>query len=503
MSSTPPPSDQGPPKIPENIFDLPPEVRVEIYKKIDFIDVDSCIQARAMNQTQYIQEKYAIFSQIVAHKTHLDRKEVRFVLKMAKAQNIRQADVFKNSQFASVRSIAIDKNLSANDLRLLNQMLPNLEGFEFFEISFKVDQWKFLQETFLNLNNFTALTFNSCTVPSDVTQLMQSMTKVKSLTIEDSNIALDNLLVYLINLEHIQSSQTSLFLFPIDHLYQHPRLQSIKVGAVLELDRFFLVKPKKLEVFELQVRNVHHLNDLNPLVNLQRLRLRGLSDFKEDMSPITRLAHLKHLSIDAWDFDFLKSMSQLESLEVCLTSNFHTVPLLGHMEHLKRLIIVGDSSRINLNIIRDNQELELLKITNNTVMDISPLTNKKNLKTLNLSWKSNIQDYSPLSTCINLVELDLVQYQEKVKNLEFLRPLNQLKKLSLFGFNSAVDLSPLVDLKSLNEIDLQHCENLNNLDFAEQLPNLRHISILEVHRIDLDQIARLQKRMTIEIVQIY
>lgn len=160
------------------------------------------------------------------------------------------------------------------------------------------------------------------------------------------------------------------------------------------------------------------------------------------------------------------------------------------------------------------KNLSALSLSFNQISDISPLSDCKSLKYLNLSFNGQIDDLSPLSECSQLVELDLsgnmlddeqvsqlasftctaslISLKLNCNQIETLRPIAttfpNLEELFM-NQNRICDISPLIHLRRLNELDVQ-CN-------IALLYSIQVYSISRAHQLLLQQkkqMENLQKR---------
>ena len=92
--------------------------------------------------------------------------------------------------------------------------------------------------------------------------------------------------------------------------------------------------------------------------------------------------------------------------------------------------------------------LERLRVTRNTVSDFSVLRSNPNLKYLR--WKSDDESSTASDTLSELTQLRTLFIGGKaIKNLEFLRGMTSLIKLSLFMCNDSCDCTMLKEINNL------------------------------------------------------
>lgn len=109
---------------------------------------------------------------------------------------------------------------------------------------------------------------------------------------------------------------------------------------------------------------------------------------------------------------------------------------------------------------KDTKEINNLSISPwGNYSNISGIQNFSNLKDVSIGGSVNITDYRPLSALVNLEALtvgptdySITQNPESIQNLNFIKPLKNLKRLTLAL--SVLDLTPLNELDNLTDIGI-------------------------------------------------
>jgi Leucine-rich repeat (LRR) protein len=218
----------------------------------------------------------------------------------------------------------------------------------------------------------------------------------------------------------------------------------------------------------------------SPRNNVGRNEAPQIRQRSEKYSKITNLQLQPH----QMELDLVSSLSGIEHFSalrrlVCIGQRLTDISPISDCVVLEHIFLSHNfiSKIPNLSKL---EKLTALSLNFNQIKDISPLADCKSLKYLNISSNDHIEDISPLADCSNLVELDLSGNMLTDKqisqfatfscadNLLTLRLNNNqiqnifqvgatfknLQELSLNN-NRLYDLSPLIHLKKLNELDVQ------------------------------------------------
>lgn len=258
-----------------------------------------------------------------------------------------------------------------------------------------------------------------------------------------------------------------------------------------KIERMFkFSKNPELAIKEMEIRSslsfysikIENIEGLQIFKNLERLHLSGT--LIEDLSPLGKLTNLRVLDLENNKIEDIKPLSKLTKLETL---------------DLSRNKISDIFALSNLS------ELKNLSLRSNKIKDIFSLRNLLNLGYLFLQ-KNKIEDFSPLRNLKNLRTINLVN--NKCTNVHF----PKLSKLTTLSLGKECDLTTLAMLKNLENLDLgdmfakkkntlrhlsstklQNSKKLNgfltfdnqlkDLSFFDNLPNLRNLTIYEQKRI--------------------
>lgn len=219
----------------------------------------------------------------------------------------------------------------------------------------------------------------------------------------------------------------------------------------------------------------------NQWTRLQKLRLRGPNIDTDSLCHLKALEwlDLQHSSIV--DFSFLRQLPGIKELNVKYSS-FDDLNLLSEMEGLRALNIRDTPVQSGLEVLA-NFPLEELHLNGERFHNLLPLARLKGLKMLEMGI-NRVEELPEIFA--EMPELEILYLSDAgidllgeggalSVSLEFLRPLKELRTLSL-GLKKVLDLHPiqgLLQLKNLflylSEIEqycsLNPCQNLEQIVF--------------------------------------
>ena len=101
---------------------------------------------------------------------------------------------------------------------------------------------------------------------------------------------------------------------------------------------------------------------------------------------------------------------------------------------------------------------------------------QEELETLRIKW-GNFSDWSCLENLKKLKYFSSDGYRAKVDNISSFGKLQELVVLDLVGYKKVRDLSPLADLKNLEQLRFSAECTIKDLEFLRQMPKLRDLRI--------------------------
>lgn len=109
-----------------------------------------------------------------------------------------------------------------------------------------------------------------------------------------------------------------------------------------------------------------------------------------------------------------------------------------------------------------------------------------------LDWRGgNIAQLAQIAECKQLVKL-AVSHNRAIRSLDFLRPLESLKGLSLYALPHISDLTPLLQLRNLKRLDLGAVRSISSLEPLLAIPALEVLHLCNKVGIARTEIERLK-----------
>jgi len=115
-----------------------------------------------------------------------------------------------------------------------------------------------------------------------------------------------------------------------------------------------------------------------------------------------------------------------------------------------------------------------LDLSNNRIGDLTPLEKLKNLKKLNLR-NNDLTDLSPLAQITSLTNLN-IQSNTKIRSIEPLKGLAELKKLIMADVPIGQEIHILENLRNLTHLNMRSC-GVTDLDPISHLKNLDYLNL--------------------------
>jgi Leucine-rich repeat (LRR) protein len=233
--------------------------------------------------------------------------------------------------------------------------------------------------------------------------------------------------------------------------WQAPEFMLRIIGNTLEKD------PHSIKVSDLSNITIFSINEEMITDNEKKIN----TSF--DFSSIVQMTNLKNLAfrhVKVKDYDFLNSLTKLESISI-VGYSLKELPLKSFTSLKSVDLTEGDITQVkdlqlfesglqylnishnkisNLNGIANFKALTFLDVTGNPLTDIQPVSEIQNLTRLQIG-KTGIADLSPLKSLSKLQYLDA--RDTDVTSVSSLANLNELKYL-------LIDTSKVADLKSLS-----------------------------------------------------
>lgn len=259
--------------------------------------------------------------------------------------------------------------------------------------------------------------------------------------------------------------------------------------------------------------SIDSLADTLKILSIQNTALSA-----EDMDVISRLTGLEYLILDGCGLSTTAQLSQLTKLVKLNINNnaVRNISAITQMPNLKELYMQRNALN-DLTDIASCTNLEILDISYNAVTDITPVSNLANIKALNISQNeiqdlsalsqlkdldtlsatdNRISDISALKNCTKMTVVDISGNQIDTLdalashfNLIYLKfAHNQVSKLPNWdssaafvtidgSYNQISDLSPLGNLKNINNILMDYNENIQSVAALATCPVLIQVNV--------------------------
>jgi len=165
---------------------------------------------------------------------------------------------------------------------------------------------------------------------------------------------------------------------------------------------------------------------------------------------------------------------------------------LTKLRHLKELTL-HCPELTDFTALMNLRKLEYLEVIDSPISDLSPLKGLKNLQTLRIvqaltvGQVTQVKDISPLSEIISLISLDLGG-----TIVQDITPLRNLKKLTSLGLTNTpvADLTPLIGLKKLSYLYIGGTQ-VKDLSPLKKMTTLRYLELIDT-QIPKSQISNLK-----------
>jgi hypothetical protein len=246
--------------------------------------------------------------------------------------------------------------------------------------------------------------------------------------------------------------------------------------------------PQLVEL-NLSASEIKNLNFLKQMPNLQVLELNcpGLNDF----SGLSNLSALEELEMDQFhedDLACLNNCSSLFNLSIYCADSLTSLESIQELNQLESLFLQNCDKITNLAPLVNLPKLKSLDLglkANAIVKDISVLGNLTNLRDLNIC-SDLLVDVSWMVGLANLNEVNFWNCS-KLSSLNGFSSLSGLRHLNLSCCTSIKDVDALSGLTDLNELYLSNCEALSCINGLNNLINLEHLDLTDCESIPTAQ----------------
>jgi len=249
-------------------------------------------------------------------------------------------------------------------------------------------------------------------------------------------------------------------------------------------------------IYNLDLTN-KNISTVEPLSRVKQLRTLVLSKNPiESLKGIENNLQLAELHINETKIVDLNPLEKLTSLQIlhCKKLGLET---LEPLKNLTNLIELDCSQNLIKDIkpLKNMMLLEHLNISlNEEIETIEPLRGKVNLTKF---WmrKMKVTDISALSTCYNMVELDV--FSNEIGTIEPLRKLKKIAKLDI-GYAKISSLSPLAGHRMLTHFECQG-NAITDITVVKNFYALRRLNIARTSVTDLTPLSKLEYLQRIDI----
>ena len=287
---------------------------------------------------------------------------------------------------------------------------------------------------------------------------------------------------------------------------------------ILDLSNCPLLEELDTVLSQIEFLDLKNCSDLQYLdlacsKNLQRLNLEGCNSLIEIFLPLNEhklkefswpkeAPSLRDLGISLnnsfKDLNFLENADELETLHIYCNNEVNDLCFLNSLKSLERLNLhdlEGISSLDGLDAVSETLshlamygldslaefeitcgfpqlvELNLLALE---IQNLNFLEQMPNLQVLELNCPG-LNDFSGLSNLSALEELEMDQFHEE--DLACLTHCYSLLNLSIYRADLLTSLESIQELKQLESLFLQNCDEITNLAPLVNLPNLKSLDL--------------------------
>ena len=340
--------------------------------------------------------------------------------------------------------------------------------------------------------NLTRLTLSNNSI-TDLSPL-EGLTLLEDLRLDGNDITDVSPLAGLTNLEYI-------------NLMDNPNLSDLSPLAGLTnmtefnyyntavQDLSFMEDWTKMEYLEISTTGETDLSVLSGLTNVKNLNFNGSNNVITDLSFMENMTNLQEAYIggefEDLDLTPLAGLTKLTTLQIYRNGGNSTAGGVTHLEALSGLT--------NLT--------ELRLDTGDNITTLDPLANLTKLRALNLyNYGSNnyyaLTDISGIAGLTDLTELRL--YLGDVKDLSPLEGLTKLQSLNLSGNFTTDDLSFLLGMTDLRELQINPYNNGGlQLDDLTDLANLTKLQTLSLQADNLGSLRGLENLTDLREIRMY
>ena len=245
--------------------------------------------------------------------------------------------------------------------------------------------------------------------------------------------------------------------------------------------------PDRYKITSFQQINPTAITDVSPLAHLPNLEAIHIRRRKNELPQITDISALSDLtqlkSLALTECHHLTRVCQfspeLEYLDLTGCIALTDIGPLSNLNKLRHLNLHGSYRLKDISSLAHCTSLTYLHLMNCHTPDLSALENLTSLTWLNLVGCSEVEDFSPLASLLNLQTLNLGACKQlRNRDLSYLSHLRQLRELDLWANHKLTDISALSSLVNLEILNLRACDGLTDLWPLSHLTNLKKLDCL-------------------------
>ncbi|WP_378175759.1 hypothetical protein [Aquimarina sp. SS2-1] len=195
----------------------------------------------------------------------------------------------------------------------------------------------------------------------------------------------------------------------------------------------------KLEIIE-------NLDSIYNLVNLQKLFINDKINFKLDVSKFPKLTELGVLF--STKITGLEKLSELKKLVISGGYSKIDLAFFQELNSLEELHIYKSSKLENLKGLNYLKNLKKIKLAYNNKLNKIEATKETDLKILHIEKCNQLSDFSCLSENSIIEEI----FIDNIASLSFIRDMNSLYKINFFHCEDG-NMEPLIASKTLKQIN--------------------------------------------------
>lgn len=259
-------------------------------------------------------------------------------------------------------------------------------------------------------------------------------------------------------------------------------------------DKLDLQKVEYIYKLDLTEKNITSIAPLEKVKQLRTLQL--TKNPLKSLEGIENNTQLTELYINETEITDLSPIQNLTTLQVlhCKKLALETLEPIKKLINLVELDCAQNKIK-DIDALKNMSLLEHLDISlNEDIESIEALRNKSNLTKFWMK-KMKVTDINAISTCYNMVELDV--FSNEIGTLEPLRKLKKIAKLNI-GFAKINSLSPLAGHRMLTHLEAEG-NAIDDISVVKNFYALRHLNVARTSVSDLSPLNSLEYLQRIDI----